>query len=65
MRVAQSATSPLSVSTCTLSTQGGVRESIYSRCRLIKVSLAVYRVLYTFFWPAEFPGYHQWQQESQ
>ena len=21
--------------------------------------------VYTFFWPAEFPGYHQWQQESQ
>ena len=34
-------------------------------CRLIQVSLGVYRVLYTFFWPAEFPGYHQWQQESQ
>ena len=33
--------------------------------RLIQVSLGVYRVLYTFFWPAEFPGYHQWQQESQ
>ena len=36
-----------------------------SLCRLIQVSLGVYRVLYTFFWPAEFPGYHQWQQESQ
>ena len=34
-------------------------------CRLIQVSLGVYRVLYTFFWPAEFPGYHQCQQESQ
>ena len=35
------------------------------QCRLIQVSLGVYRVLYTFFWPAEFPGYHQCQQESQ
>ena len=37
----------------------------WSTCRLIQVSLGVYRVLYTFFWPAEFPGYHQCQQESQ
>ena len=29
------------------------------QCRLIQVSLGIYRVLYTFFWPAEFPGYHQ------
>ena len=36
-----------------------------NNCRLIEVSLGVYRVLYTFFWPAEFPGYHQCQQESQ
>ena len=34
-------------------------------CRLIQVSLGVYRVFQTFFGPAEFPGYHQWQQESQ
>ena len=34
-------------------------------CRLIQVSLGIYRVLYTFFLPAEFPGYHQCQQESQ
>ena len=34
-------------------------------CRLIQVSLGIYRVFQTFFWPAEFPGYHQCQQESQ
>ena len=34
-------------------------------CRLIQVSLGVYRVFQTFSWPAEFPGYHQCQQESQ
>ena len=34
-------------------------------CRLIQVSLGVYRVFQTFFGPAEFPGYHQCQQESQ
>ena len=39
--------------------------SVEPPCRLIQVSLGVYRVLYTFFWPSEFPGYHQWQQESQ
>ena len=36
-----------------------------SICRLIQVSLGIYRVFQTFFWPAEFPGYHQCQQESQ
>ena len=36
-----------------------------SECRLIQVPLGVYRVFQTFFWPAEFPGYHQCQQESQ
>ena len=35
------------------------------KCRLIQVSLGVYRVFQMFFWPAEFPGYHQCQQESQ
>ena len=39
--------------------------SVEPPCRLIQVSLGVYRMLYTFFWSAEFPGYHQWQQESQ
>ena len=34
-------------------------------CRLIQVSLGVYRVFQMFFRPAEFPGYHQCQQESQ
>ena len=34
-------------------------------CRLIQVPLGVYRVFQTFFWPAEFPWYHQCQQESQ
>ena len=34
-------------------------------CRLIQVSLGIYRVFQMFFWPAEFPGYHQCQQESQ
>ena len=34
-------------------------------CRLIQVSLGVYRVFQMFFGPAEFPGYHQCQQESQ
>ena len=33
--------------------------------RLIQVSLGVYRVFQMFFGPAEFPGYHQCQQESQ
>ena len=28
-------------------------------------SLGVYTRQITFFWPAESPGYHQWQQESQ
>ena len=34
-------------------------------CELLEVSLGGYIRFYTFFWPAEFPGYHQWQQESQ
>ena len=34
-------------------------------CRLIQVSLGIYRVFQMCFWPAEFPGYHQCQQESQ
>ena len=34
-------------------------------CRLLGVSLGSYLWFYMFFWPAEFPGYHQWQQESQ
>ena len=40
-------------------------EQLRLLCRLKQVSLGIYRVLYTFFWPAEFPGYHQCQQESQ
>ena len=36
-----------------------------SEGRLIQMSLGIYRVLYMFFWPAEFPGYYQCQQESQ
>ena len=44
----------------------GIGTRLYrTPCRLIQVSLGVYRVLYTFFLPAEFPGYHQCQQESQ
>ena len=35
------------------------------RCRLSEVSLGIYSVFQMFFWPAEFPGYHQWQQKSQ
>ena len=34
-------------------------------CELLEVSLGSYIPFYMFFWPAEFPGYHQWQQESQ
>ena len=40
-------------------------QMITNKCRLIEVSLGGYIRFYTFFWPAEFPGYHQWQQESQ
>ena len=34
-------------------------------CGLIEVSPGIYRVFQTFFGPAESPGYHQCQQESQ
>ena len=39
--------------------------SVEPPCRLIQVTLGIYRVLYMIFWPAEFSGYHQCQQESQ
>ena len=51
--------------TPTVSPDSGATGGTAMLCRLIQVSLGVYRVLYMFFWPAEFPGYHQWQQESQ
>ena len=34
-------------------------------CRLISGVPGGFWAFHTFFWPAEFPGYHQWQQESQ
>ena len=38
---------------------------IEPKCEALGRSLGIYTQQITFFWPAESPGYHQWQQESQ
>ena len=40
-------------------------QSLSLLCEVLGRSLGIYTWQITFLWPAESPGYHQWQQESQ
>ena len=42
-----------------------LRYTSSATCEVLGRSLGVYTRQITFFWPAESPGYRQWQQESQ